>query len=101
MNTKVTSGNRAASLQPLHGNFHSQTPSAPDEPWRTKKFIAAHYGICARTIERAVKYDDMPCRRCRGRILFRISAIDQWLTITLKYQAARRGGHRSKTAHLC
>src|SRR5262245_17643666 len=63
------------------------------EPWRSKKEVAAHYGMCTRTVDRAVaESNGMPHCRIRGRIMFQFSAIDRWLTTTRKYRVALRGG---------
>jgi hypothetical protein len=102
MKTKPTSGNQAAPVKSqLHFDYLSNPPESI-EPWRSKKEVAAHYGMCTRTIERAVaeQLDPMPHRRCRGRILFQFSAIDHWLTITEKYRVATRGGIRKPTPSL-
>src|SRR5687767_1223766 len=71
---------------------HSSSPTVPcdgsHDHWRTKKEVAAYYGMCTRTIERACaeQIDPMPHQRFRGRIMFKFSAIDRWLATTQKYR---------------
>jgi hypothetical protein len=54
--------------------------SSATEPWRSKQWIAAHYGRSASWVERKMR-EGMPYRRDTPTSwpMFRLSEVDAWL----------------------
>ncbi len=49
-----------------------------DEPWLSKKQLAAHVGFTTRWVELRVA-EGMPCQRWGNRLRFRVSEVEPWL----------------------
>lgn len=60
-------------------------PAADLEPWRSKQFIAHHYGVTVRTVERWL-FAGCPSRLIGGVRRLLLSHVDAWLTTNLNQE---------------
>ena len=72
----------------------SPSQDAPSTPWRDKDGIAAHFGVCVRTITNWMQDKTISCRK-KGRIvIFHIHECEKELeAYKIKSVACMRGGH--------